>query len=91
MSPNSTTPKFSPPIPSQTANDAESTNVGAEDDSDLVRQLQEKDRRIQYLELKIQQLSQVVSYFDESQFVDEGLVSPYHVRALIDKISYEQC
>jgi len=58
MSPNSTTPKFSPPIPSQTANDAESTNVGAEDDSDLVRQLQEKDRRIQYLELKIQQLSQ---------------------------------
>ena len=26
---------------------------------DLVKQLQEKDRRIQYLELKIQQLSQV--------------------------------
>ena len=68
MSPNSTTPKFSPPIPSQTANDAESTNVGAEDDSDLVRQLQEKDRRIQYLELKIQQLSQVVLYFDKSHF-----------------------
>ena len=28
-------------------------------DTDLVRQLQEKERRIQYLELKIQQLTQV--------------------------------
>jgi len=60
MSPNSTTPKFSPPIPSQTAAEqqSESACVGAETDTDLVRQLQEKDRRIQYLELKIQQLSQ---------------------------------
>lgn len=37
------------------------TPSGLEDSGDLVKQLQEKERRIQYLELKIQQLSQVVN------------------------------
>lgn len=60
MSPNSTTPKFSPPIVCSQAVVSESDVVrtGASSDPDLMRQLQEKDRRIQYLELKIQQLSQ---------------------------------
>ena len=33
--------------------------TGVRESGDLVNQLREKDRRIQYLELKIQQLSQV--------------------------------
>ena len=49
ISPNSVMPILShQPEPSQ-----------RHGDSDLVRQLQEKERRIQYLELKIQQLTQV--------------------------------
>ena len=64
MSPNSTTPKFSPPIVCSQAvvSESEAVRAGASSDPDLMRQLQEKDRRIQYLELKIQQLSQVHIY-----------------------------
>ena len=59
ISPNSTMPSLSS-VPGPAASAVAETG-GAEQAAagDLVKQLQEKDRRIQYLELKIQQLSQV--------------------------------
>ena len=59
ISPNSTMPSLSS-VPGPAAGAVAETG-GAEQAAagDLVKQLQEKDRRIQYLELKIQQLSQV--------------------------------
>jgi len=69
ISPNSTMPSLSSlaiPVPGSGQPSASpvaeespcATPSGLEDSGDLVKQLQEKERRIQYLELKIQQLSQ---------------------------------
>ena len=53
--PNSSTstPVMRPTTPTQ-------AEVATDDAKDLLRQLQEKDRRIQFLEVKIQQLTQVL-------------------------------
>ena len=42
-----------------TVTETDEASPGTKEAGDLVNQLREKDRRIQYLELKIQQLSQV--------------------------------
>ena len=46
-------------VASEQASNAASGSSSRYNDTDLVKRLEEKDRRIQYLELKIQQLSQV--------------------------------
>ena len=49
---------------------------------DLVKQLQEKDRRIQYLELKIQQLSQV-RWLPPTQYLQHYCLSFFQDSATI--------
>ena len=56
ISPNSTMPTLSSLAGTVTGANSETPD---KETGDLVNQLREKDRRIQYLELKIQQLSQV--------------------------------
>ena len=56
ISPNSTMPTLSSLAGTVTGANSEAPD---KETGDLVNQLREKDRRIQYLELKIQQLSQV--------------------------------
>ena len=58
ISPNSTMPTLTS-LAGAVSGAASEAGAGPVEAGDLVNQLREKDRRIQYLELKIQQLSQV--------------------------------
>jgi len=58
ISPNSTMPSLSSLAGAVAGTETDEAGPGTKEAGDLVNQLREKDRRIQYLELKIQQLSQ---------------------------------
>ena len=59
ISPNSTMPLTLSNLAGAASGTSSEAGAGTKESGDLVNQLREKDRRIQYLELKIQQLSQV--------------------------------